>query len=109
VDGERRRGGCRGHPGYARPLLLPLLRRYQHDQLVARTADCDRPPASLYVICRGGQLTNVAARLIAQPASLPGQSRRRRGPVMRSRDPSRNPGACTGGSRLWFPSLQLGF
>jgi hypothetical protein len=41
---------------------------------VTRTADCDRPPASLYFICRGGQLIGVAALLIAHPTNMPGQS-----------------------------------
>jgi hypothetical protein len=41
---------------------------------VTRTADDDRPPASLYVISRGGQLTGVAALLTAHPASMSGQS-----------------------------------
>ena len=41
---------------------------------MTRTADGDRPPASLQVIGRGDQLTGVAPLLIAHPASMPGQS-----------------------------------
>ena len=51
-----------------------LLCRYQHDQPVTKTADCDRPSASLSFMGRGGQLTGVAALLIAHPASMLGQS-----------------------------------
>ncbi len=62
-------GGCLDRLQLLQP--LPLLGRYQHHSLVTGAADCDRPSASLYFICGGGQPAGIAALFTGHLASMP--------------------------------------